>query len=96
MGTNQYGIAVTAMVLSPRLTKCEMAGRKQPMSNAIPTVSLRGTLEEKLRAAAAAGFPGVEVFGNDLIGSSLSPREVRALLDDLGLACMLYQPFRDF
>ncbi|MDF0543798.1 TIM barrel protein [Sphingobium sp. H39-3-25] len=66
------------------------------MSNAIATVSLRGTLEEKLRAAAAAGFAGVEIFENDLVGSPLSPREVRALLDDLGLACMLYQPFRDF
>lgn len=66
------------------------------MSNAIATVSLRGTLEEKLRAAAGAGFAGVEIFENDLIGSSLSPREVRRMLDDLGLACMLYQPFRDF
>ncbi|HEX7871621.1 MAG TPA: TIM barrel protein [Sphingobium sp.] len=66
------------------------------MSNAIATVSLRGTLEEKLRAAAAAGFAGVEIFENDLISSALSPREVRGLLDDLGLACMLYQPFRDF
>ena len=64
--------------------------------NAIATVSLRGTLEEKLKAAAAAGFAGVEIFENDLIGSALSPRDVRAMLDDLGLACMLYQPFRDF
>ncbi|QGP81301.1 TIM barrel protein [Sphingobium sp. CAP-1] len=60
------------------------------------TVSLSGTLEEKLRAAAAAGYDGVEIFENDLIASPLSPREVRAMLDDLGLACMLYQPFRDF
>ncbi|OAN52543.1 bifunctional sugar phosphate isomerase/epimerase/4-hydroxyphenylpyruvate dioxygenase family protein [Sphingobium sp. TCM1] len=66
------------------------------MSNAIATVSLRGTLEEKLRAAASAGFAGVEIFENDLIGSSLSPSDVRRMLDDLGLACMLYQPFRDF
>lgn len=66
------------------------------MSNAIATVSLRGTLEEKLKAAAAAGFKGVEIFENDLIGSALTPREVRAMLDDLGMACMLYQPFRDF
>lgn len=64
--------------------------------NAIATVSLRGTLEEKLKAAAAAGFAGVEIFENDLVGSALSPKAVRAMLDDLGLACMLYQPFRDF
>ncbi|MES2174271.1 MAG: TIM barrel protein [Pseudomonadota bacterium] len=64
--------------------------------NAIATVSLRGTLEEKLKAAAAAGFAGVEIFENDLIGSALAPREVRTMLGDLGLTCMLYQPFRDF
>lgn len=62
----------------------------------IATVSLSGTLEEKLRAAAASGFDGVEIFENDLIASPLSPREVRTMLDDLGLACLLYQPFRDF
>jgi len=66
------------------------------MTFGIATVSLSGTLEEKLRAAAAAGFDGVEIFENDIIASPLSPRDVRALLDDLGLACLLYQPFRDF
>jgi len=66
------------------------------MSFGIATVSLSGTLEEKLRAAAGAGFDGVEIFENDLIASPLTPREVRTLLDDLGLRCMLYQPFRDF
>ncbi|WP_206240899.1 bifunctional sugar phosphate isomerase/epimerase/4-hydroxyphenylpyruvate dioxygenase family protein [Novosphingobium terrae] len=65
-------------------------------SNAIATVSLKGTLQEKLVAAAGAGFPGVEIFEADLIGSSLSPTEVRKLLEDLGLTCDLYQPFRDF
>ncbi|WP_306341391.1 bifunctional sugar phosphate isomerase/epimerase/4-hydroxyphenylpyruvate dioxygenase family protein [Sphingobium sp. Z007] len=62
----------------------------------IATVSLSGTLEEKLRAASAAGFDGVEIFENDLIASPLRPRDVRTMLDDLGLSCMLYQPFRDF
>ena len=66
------------------------------MRTAIATVSLSGSLEEKLRAAAQAGFDGIELFENDLIGSPLRPREVRALLDDLGLRCLLYQPFRDF
>lgn len=64
--------------------------------NAIATVSLRGTLEEKLRAAAGAGFASVEIFENDLVGSPLTPRAVRAMMDDLGIACSLYQPFRDF
>lgn len=66
------------------------------MINAIATVSLSGSLEDKLNAAAQAGFDGVEIFENDLIGSLLRPREVRALLGDLGLRCLLYQPFRDF
>ena len=66
------------------------------MINAIATVSLSGALEDKLIAAAQAGFDGIEIFENDLIGSLLRPREVRALLDDLGLRCLLYQPFRDF
>ncbi|NIJ07601.1 4-hydroxyphenylpyruvate dioxygenase [Sphingomonas vulcanisoli] len=65
------------------------------MTNAIATVSLSGTLEDKLRAAAAAGFPAVEIFDTDFLASTLSPQGVRALLDELGLACVLYQPFRD-
>lgn len=66
------------------------------MRKGIATVCLSGTLEEKLVAASRAGFDGVEVFENDLIGSPLSPPAVRALADDLGLAIDLYQPFRDF
>ena len=64
--------------------------------NGIATVSLSGTLEDKIRAAAAAGFEGVEIFDTDFLGSALSAEEVRALLDELGLRCLLYQPFRDF
>ncbi|MFI6575748.1 bifunctional sugar phosphate isomerase/epimerase/4-hydroxyphenylpyruvate dioxygenase family protein [Nocardiopsis sp. NPDC050513] len=66
------------------------------MRRSIATVSLSGTLEEKLGAAARAGFDGVEIFENDLIGSALSPRGVRSLAESLGLAIDLYQPFRDF
>jgi 4-hydroxyphenylpyruvate dioxygenase len=63
---------------------------------AIATVSLSGTLEEKLAAAARAGFDGIELFENDLIASPLAPAEVRARADELGLEVALYQPFRDF
>jgi 4-hydroxyphenylpyruvate dioxygenase len=62
----------------------------------IATVSLSGTLEEKLAAAARAGFDGVELFETDLITSPLSPVEVRSRANDLGLSVDLYQPFRDF
>ncbi|MDX6312848.1 MAG: 4-hydroxyphenylpyruvate dioxygenase, partial [Streptomyces sp.] len=66
------------------------------MRKSLATVSISGTLEEKLAAIARAGFDGVEIFENDLINCPLSPREVRRRADDLGLAIELYQPFRDF
>jgi 4-hydroxyphenylpyruvate dioxygenase len=62
----------------------------------IATVCLSGTLEEKLAAAARAGFHGIELFEADLVGSPLSPAEVRGRADELGLTIDLYQPFRDF
>lgn len=62
----------------------------------IATVCLSGTLPEKLEAAAAAGFDGIEIFENDLLNFDGSPASVRRMAADLGLAIMLYQPFRDF
>ncbi len=66
------------------------------MRRAIATVSLSGTLEEKLAAAAQVGFDGVEIFESDLLNSPLRPAEVRRRAADLGLTIDLYQPFRDF
>ncbi|MFE9923399.1 bifunctional sugar phosphate isomerase/epimerase/4-hydroxyphenylpyruvate dioxygenase family protein [Streptomyces sp. NPDC005774] len=65
------------------------------MRTSIATVSLSGTLTEKLTAAARAGFDGVEIFENDLLASPLTPREIRARCADLGLTVDLYQPMRD-
>ena len=65
------------------------------MRTSIATVCLSGTLVEKLHAAAAAGFDGVEVFEPDLVASPASPEEVAALARRLGLSLDLYQPFRD-
>jgi 4-hydroxyphenylpyruvate dioxygenase len=62
----------------------------------IATVCLSGTLEDKLAAAAAAGFDGVEIFENDLLASPWSPARVRRECAELGLSIDLYQPFRDF
>ena len=62
----------------------------------IATVCLSGTLEDKLGAAARAGFDGVEVFEPDLVASTWSPGRVRRHCADLGLSIDLYQPFRDF
>lgn len=65
------------------------------MHRSIATVSLSGTLEEKLQAAAAARFDAVEIFENDFICYDGSARQVRAMAADLGLRIALYQPFRD-
>ncbi|MGI5271366.1 bifunctional sugar phosphate isomerase/epimerase/4-hydroxyphenylpyruvate dioxygenase family protein [Nonomuraea sp. CA-218870] len=66
------------------------------MRKSIATVSVSGTLPEKLEAVAAAGFDGVEVFENDLIACPLRPEEIRRRAADLGLGIDLYQPLRDF
>ena len=47
------------------------------MRRSIATVCLSGTLEDKLAAAAAAGFDEVELFEPDLIASPWTPAEVR-------------------
>lgn len=60
------------------------------------TVGLGGTLEDKLAAAAAAGFDGIDVWEPDLASSTLGPEQVRARCADLGLSIDGFQPFRDF
>jgi 4-hydroxyphenylpyruvate dioxygenase len=65
------------------------------VSFSIATVCLSGTLEDRLDAAATAGFQGVEVFENDLLASASSPEEIRSRASSLGLTIELYQPFRD-
>ena len=65
------------------------------MKTSIATVSISGILADKLQAIAAAGFDGAEIFENDLLSAPESPREIGAIMRDLGLACTLFQPFRD-
>ena len=65
------------------------------MRTSIATVSISGSLEGKLRAVAEAGFDGVEIFENDLLGFPGTPREVGRIIRDLGMQCTLFQPFRD-
>jgi 4-hydroxyphenylpyruvate dioxygenase len=64
--------------------------------HSIATVSLSGSLDEKLRAIAGAGFDAVEIFENDLLTFNGSPRDVGQLCRDLGLSICAFQPFRDF
>jgi 4-hydroxyphenylpyruvate dioxygenase len=66
------------------------------MHRSIATVSLSGTLRQKLEAIAAAGFDGIELFENDFIQFNGSAAELGRIASDLGLSIDLYQPFRDF
>ncbi|SEO07089.1 bifunctional sugar phosphate isomerase/epimerase/4-hydroxyphenylpyruvate dioxygenase family protein [Palleronia pelagia] len=66
------------------------------MRTSIATVSIAGTLEEKLEAIAQAGFDGVEIFEQDFIAHDGGPREVGRMVRDHGLEITLFQPFRDF
>ena len=65
------------------------------MRRSIATVSLSGTLNEKLTAAAHAGFDGVEIFDLDLLCSLWTPRRIKERCDELGLKIEMLQPFRD-
>jgi 4-hydroxyphenylpyruvate dioxygenase len=62
----------------------------------IATVSMGGTLEIKLAAAARAGFRAIEIFENDLTFFSGRPSDVRKRAADLGLEIIALQPMRDF
>lgn len=66
------------------------------MKTSTATVSIAGDFRDKLKAIAAAGFQGIEIFELDFIASDLTPREVGAMVRDHGLEIVLFQPFRDF
>ncbi|MCT9819852.1 TIM barrel protein [Microbacterium sp. W1N] len=70
-----------------------MNAYRRPRDVLISTVCLSGTLEDKLHAAAEAGFAGVELLEYDLLMSSWSPSKVASEASDLGLAVEVYQPF---
>jgi 4-hydroxyphenylpyruvate dioxygenase len=65
-------------------------------STSIATVSVSGALAEKLRAIAEAGFDAAEIFEPDLLAAPESTAEIGAMMRDLGLACSIFQPFRDY
>ncbi|MGE0150982.1 MAG: bifunctional sugar phosphate isomerase/epimerase/4-hydroxyphenylpyruvate dioxygenase family protein [Reyranellaceae bacterium] len=66
------------------------------MRTSIATVSISGTLREKLAAIAAAGFDGVEIFEADFLAFDGTPAEVGRIVADHGLRITMFQPFRDF
>ena len=75
---------------------CHVTNPAPRHARSIATVSLSGSLPEKLEAAAAVGFDGVEIFEADLLSFDGSPTDVRRIAEDLGLAITIFQPFRDF
>lgn len=66
------------------------------MRSSIATVSLGGSLAEKLAAIAAAGFEGVEIFEADVLAHEAAPAEIGRMVRDAGLEIVAFQPFRDF
>ena len=66
------------------------------MLNCIATISVNGALRTKLRAIADAGFEHVEIFESDLLASPEPVHVIGAMMRDLGLTCVAFQPFRDF
>ena len=70
--------------------------RLSALPTSIATVSLSGSLQERLEAAANIGFDGFEMFENDLLTFDGSPADIRRMAADLGLAITIFQPFRDF
>ena len=66
------------------------------MRRSIATVSLSGTLPDKIEAIAAAGFDGIELFEPDFTYSAASAPDLRRMCEDKGLAIELFQPFRDY
>jgi 4-hydroxyphenylpyruvate dioxygenase len=66
------------------------------MKKSIATVSLSGSLTDKLDAIAAAHFDGVEIFEPNLRSYDGSARDIGRYAKNLGLSVELYQPLRDF
>ena len=66
------------------------------MFPSIATVSLSGTLREKIDSIAKAGYKHIEIFEADLIAFDGTVKEAAALVQDYGLKVITLQPFRDF
>lgn len=65
------------------------------MRKSIATLSMAGSLPEKLEAIARAGFNAVELFDDDLRHFPGGARDVRRLTDALDLEVVLLQPLRN-
>lgn len=70
--------------------------QRRHLETSVATVSLSGTLREKLSAASQAGFEAVEIFEHDFLSGPDTAEQIRDRCVDLGLRINLFQPFRDF
>lgn len=61
----------------------------------VTTVTLAGSLERKLAAAARAGFDGIDLCRDDLGDSGMGASQARALIAGYGLQVYAWQPLRD-
>lgn len=66
------------------------------MFRSISSISFSGQLEDKIEAAARAGFDGIEVFREDIIGFDGPPEEIARFADGEGIGIVSLQSLRDF
>ena len=66
------------------------------MKTAISTLSITGEFADKLTAAAAAGFNGIEIGEQDFLAHGGTPAEIGRIVRDHGLDAVLLDPVVDF
>jgi 4-hydroxyphenylpyruvate dioxygenase len=66
------------------------------MKTAISTLSMTGVFADKLAAAAAVGFNGIEIGEQDFLAHGGTPAEIDRILRDHGLDVVLLDPVVDF
>ncbi|MDV7270926.1 TIM barrel protein [Thioclava sp. A2] len=66
------------------------------MFRSISSISFSGQLEDKIEAAAAAGFDGIELFREDIIGFEGAPEDIPVFARNAGIGIVSLQSLRDF
>lgn len=66
------------------------------MRRCISSLSLSGSLEDKIIAAAQAGYAGIEIFREDIVGFPGKPEDIAQVAKDEGIAIVSLQSLRDF
>lgn len=66
------------------------------MLRAISSLSFSGPLAGKISSAAEAGFAGIEIFREDIVGFDGAPGDIAALAAASGIAIVSLQSLRDF